>query len=189
MNSPLRKDELLRRDEDQIRDPERIEREHDRIQRQLSSEDPRPVAVPEEDYNNPTRSAVSERSGPQSPENAELRRNPVSIDAGRIREQDTQEQELAREGTQAGNPDSLGEFQVRWSELQTIFVDDPRSAVQRADEVVSQSIQKIYERMNTQRSQLSERWQRNDSTSTEDLRVAFQNYRNFFRSLAGIQLK
>ena len=183
MNSPLRKDDLLRRDDDPSREPERIEGEHERIHRELSAEGPGPVEVSEEGNNEAARSAVSDRPGPQSDENPEPRRAPVSIDARRAREQ-----ELAR-GDTGGGPDSMGDLQSRWTELQTIFVDDPRSAVQRADEVVTQTIQRVHERMNTQRSQLGERWQRNDNISTEDLRVAFQNYRNFFRSLVENPIK
>jgi hypothetical protein len=175
MNAPLRKDDLLRRDDDPSREPERIEGEHERIHRELSSDSPGPVEVSEESENDLDRPAVSDRPGPQSADKPEPRRTPVSIEARR-----TPPQEGLREDIDRG---SMGELQSRWSELQTIFVDDPRSAVQRADEVVSQTIQRIHERMNTQRSQLGERWQRDDNISTEDLRVAFQNYRNFFRSL------
>lgn len=182
MNSPLRKDELLRRDDDPGREPERIEREHDLNHRELSSDGPRSVEASEENNNDPARSAVIDRPGPEPAENPELRRTPVSIDARR-----TREQELSRDETDGR--DSMGDLQSRWSELQTIFVDDPRSAVQRADEVLSETIQRIHERMNTQRSQLGERWQRNDNISTEDLRVAFQNYRNFFRSLVETRVK
>jgi hypothetical protein len=177
MNAPLRKDDLLRRDDDPSREPERIEGEHERIHRELSSDSPGPVEVSEESENDLDRPAVSDRPGPQSADKPEPRRTPVSIEARR-----TPPQEGLREDID-GDRGSMGELQSRWSELQTIFVDDPRSAVQRADEVVSQTIQRIHERMNTQRSQLGERWQRDDNISTEDLRVAFQNYRNFFRSL------
>jgi len=177
MNSPLRKDDLLRRDDDPSREPERIQDEHERIHRELGSDSPQPVEVSERNDDDPARLAASDRPGPPSANDPEPRRTPVSIDARRSREQ-----ELSR-GDTDGDRDSMGDLQSRWTELQTIFVDDPRNAVQRADEVVSQAIQRIHERMNTQRSQLGEGWQRKDNTSTEDLRVAFQNYRNFFRSL------
>lgn len=183
MNVPLRKDDLLRRDDDPSREPERIQGEHERIHRELSSEDPRPVEVSEPSNNDLDRTAVSDRPGPQSADKPEPRRTPVSIEARR-----TPPQEGLREDID-GDRDSMGELQSRWAELQTIFVDDPRSAVQRADEVVSQTIQRIHERMNTQRSQMGERWQRNENISTEDLRVAFQNYRNFFRSLVDSPVK
>ena len=173
MNSPLRKDDLLRKDDDPSREPERNEGEHERIHRELTSESPRPVEVTEPS----NESGVSGRPGTDADDTSEARRNPVPIDARRAREQ-----ELSRADT-GGDRNSMADLQSRWTELQTIFVDDPRIAVQRADEVVSQTIQRVHETMNTQRSQIGERWQRNDNISTEDLRVAFQNYRNFFRSL------
>ena len=183
MNSPLRKDDLLRRDDDPSREPERTEREHDRIHRELSSDNPRSAEASEENNNDPARSAVIDRPGSEPSEDPEVHRTPVSIDSGRAREQ-----ELSREGTD-GDRDSMGDLQSRWTELQTIFVDDPRRAVQRADEVVTQTIQRIHEKMNAQRSRMGERWQRNENISTEDLRVAFQNYRNFFRSLVETRIQ
>ena len=185
MNSPLRKDDLLRRDEDPSREPERIQGEHDRIHRELSSEGPRSAEISEQNDNDndSARPAVSDRPGPPSADDPEPRRSPVSIDARRSREEEVSS------GDTDGDRDSMGDLQSRWTELQTIFVDDPRSAVQRADEVVSQAIQRIHERMNSQRSQLGEGWQRKENISTEDLRVAFQNYRNFFRSLVENQVR
>jgi len=81
------------------------------------------------------------------------------------------------------DPDVLNDFNTRWSEIQTGFVDEPRSAVQRADALVSDVIKRIADSFSGERSQLEQQWDRGDNVSTEDLRVALQRYRSFFSRL------
>ena len=80
-------------------------------------------------------------------------------------------------------PTVLNDFNARWSEIQTGFVDEPRSAVQRADALVSDVIKRIADSFSGERSQLEQQWDRGDNVSTEDLRVALQRYRSFFSRL------
>jgi hypothetical protein len=63
----------------------------------------------------------------------------------------------------------------QWQRVQGTFVDDPQRAVQEASVLVHQTLQEIRE--NVTRGQAS------DPTSTEDLRVSFQRYREFFQRL------
>lgn len=80
-------------------------------------------------------------------------------------------------------PNLLNDFNARWSEIQTGFVDEPRSAVQRADALVSDVIKRIADSFSHERTQLEQQWDRGDNVSTEDLRVALQRYRSFFSRL------
>ena len=77
----------------------------------------------------------------------------------------------------------LNEFNSRWSEIQTGFVDEPRRAVQQADKLVSDVINRIADSFGRERGQLEQQWDRGDNVSTEDLRVALQRYRSFFSRL------
>jgi hypothetical protein len=79
--------------------------------------------------------------------------------------------------------DEIGGFRYRWQELQTGFVDEPRRAVVQADELVSEVMQRIDEGFANERERLEGQWGRGEDVSTEDLRVALQRYRSFFRRL------
>jgi hypothetical protein len=81
-------------------------------------------------------------------------------------------------------PDSQGEeLQARWETIQTRFVDDPRSAVEEADALVASTMQQLADGFATAREDLEGQWSRGEDISTEDLRVALQRYRSFFRRL------
>ncbi len=82
--------------------------------------------------------------------------------------------------------DQLQDLQARWNDIQTGFVDEPRSAVQRADSLVASTMQQLAEAFSKERSKLEQQWDRGDNISTEDLRMAFQRYRSFFRRLLSI---
>jgi hypothetical protein len=82
--------------------------------------------------------------------------------------------------------DQSEDFRKRWSEIQTGFVDEPRRAVERADELVAEVIKRLAESFADERSRLEGQWGRGDNVSTEDLRVALQRYRAFFDRLLRI---
>jgi hypothetical protein len=79
--------------------------------------------------------------------------------------------------------DQLKDLQARWDDIQTGFVDEPRSAVEHADSLVASTMQQLAEAFAKERSKLEQQWDRGDNISTEDLRMAFQRYRSFFRRL------
>src|SRR5262245_46626203 len=89
----------------------------------------------------------------------------------------------AAERTALFEPAVLNDFNGRWAEIQTGFVDEPRSAVQRADALVSDVITRIGDSFSRERGQLEQQWDRGGDVSTEDLRVALQRYRSFFSRL------
>lgn len=74
-------------------------------------------------------------------------------------------------------------FRTRWSEIQGKFVDEPRSAVQQADALVSEVIEKITTMFADERTSLEGQWKEGNDVSTEDLRQALQHYRSFFKRL------
>ena len=80
-------------------------------------------------------------------------------------------------------PAALSQFNARWSEVQTSFVDEPRRAVQQADALVSDVIKRIADSFGSERESLERQWDRGDDVSTEDLRQALQRYRSFFSRL------
>ncbi len=90
-------------------------------------------------------------------------------------------------GTTALFPENQSrDFHKRWTDIQTGFVDEPRRAVERADELVAEVIKRLAESFAQERSRLEGQWGRGDNVSTEDLRVALQRYRSFFDRLLKI---
>ena len=77
----------------------------------------------------------------------------------------------------------LNGYRARWSGIQTGFVDEPRQTVEQADELVAEVMKRLAEGFATERERLEGQWGRGEDVSTEDLRVALQRYRAFFRRL------
>jgi hypothetical protein len=75
------------------------------------------------------------------------------------------------------------EFDARWTEVQSQFVDDPRHAVEEADGLVAEVITELADSFSKERSRLEEQWAGGEQVSTEDLRVGLQRYRSFFHRL------
>jgi len=71
----------------------------------------------------------------------------------------------------------------RWREVQTGFVDEPRRAVEDADSLVADLMQRLAETFASERSSLEAQWDRDGDVSTEEMRVALQRYRSFFDRL------
>jgi hypothetical protein len=74
-------------------------------------------------------------------------------------------------------------FRARWTDVQTGFVDAPRQAVERADELVAEVMQHLARTFTDERRRLEGHWDRGDEVSTDDLRTALQRYRSFFERL------
>ena len=79
--------------------------------------------------------------------------------------------------------DASSSFQMRWEEVQTRFVDEPRGAVEAADGLVANLMKELAEGFAQERERLEAQWDRGEDISTEDLRVALQRYRSFFHRL------
>jgi hypothetical protein len=75
------------------------------------------------------------------------------------------------------------DFRSRWEKIQIGFVDEPRKAVEQADELVASGIKQLAEVFAGERTKLEAEWAKTDNVSTEDLRVALRRYRSFFDRL------
>ncbi|HZQ56528.1 MAG TPA: hypothetical protein VFA84_00750 [Acidimicrobiales bacterium] len=76
-----------------------------------------------------------------------------------------------------------GEFTARWQSVQVIFVDEPRRAVEDADRLVREVMDRLTQVFSSQRDDLEKTWHAGGEASTEDLRLALQRYRSFFERL------
>lgn len=90
------------------------------------------------------------------------------------------------ERTMLLRPEEAGQFRTRWTDVQGAFVDSPRSAVERADSLVAETMKRLAEMFSEERAKLEAQWDRGDNVTTEDLRVALQRYRAFFDRLLNI---
>ena len=116
------------------------------------------------------------------------------VDAGKVdgREVDARQGEAARDVAEPQQrtplfPDTeLGDFRHRWQNVQAGFVDDPRTAVRQADELVASVMKRLADVFAEERSKLEHDWDKGGDVSTEDLRQALQRYRSFFDRLLSV---
>ena len=77
-------------------------------------------------------------------------------------------------------------FRSDWTDVQSAFVDAPRNAVERADQLVANTMKRMAHVFAEERRKLEEQWDRGGDVTTEDLRVALQRYRAFFDRLLSV---
>ena len=80
----------------------------------------------------------------------------------------------------------MRELRGRWDQVQTGFVDEPRDAVRRADQLVAETMTRLAEMFAAERSKLEQQWSRGDEVSTEELRMTLQRYRTFYSRLLSV---
>jgi hypothetical protein len=97
-----------------------------------------------------------------------------------------QAQQASAQAAPLFSPDEAQGLRTRWDAVQTAFVDEPRRAVEQADELVAQLMKRLAEIFAAERTNLESQWGRGDNVSTEDLRVALQRYRSFFDRLLSV---
>jgi hypothetical protein len=88
------------------------------------------------------------------------------------------DERAARHDELASHPGLLNDpagLREEWQRVQGTFVDDPKSAVHEASLLVERTLREI--QTNVTRGPVD------DVVSTEDLRVSFQHYREFFQRL------
>ncbi|MER5964637.1 hypothetical protein [Streptomyces sp. NPDC002057] len=74
-------------------------------------------------------------------------------------------------------------FRDRWSDVQSMFVDDPREAVLAADALVADVMRQLAATFADHKRNLEGQWGQGDAVDTESLRVALRQYRSFFNRL------
>ena len=85
------------------------------------------------------------------------------------------------------SPGEAQEFRVRWDAIQAGFVDEPRRAVEQADNLVAGTMKRLAEIFADERSKLEGQLDRGESVvSTENLRLALRRYRSFFGRLLSV---
>lgn len=80
-------------------------------------------------------------------------------------------------------PQVAQNFRSQWDEVQIGFVDDPASAVRRADELVAQVMKNLAQTFADERSHMEGQLHDGD---TEHMRVALRRYRSFFQRLLSL---
>jgi hypothetical protein len=127
----------------------------------------------------------SERQAPLSEEQAELAAKedlePGSLDQSQAGPSPASS--LLQERGPLLPEDQCERFSLRWQEIQTSFVDQPRDSVEQADALVADLMQRLAASFSNERERLEAQWDRGDDVSTEDLRVALTRYRSFFDRL------
>jgi len=92
--------------------------------------------------------------------------------------------------TEAAGPllpeEFVEDFRKRWDGVQAGFVDEPRTSVRQADELVASAIKRLSENLGEARNNLEGQWARDNDANTEDLRVALKKYRTFFQKLLAL---
>jgi hypothetical protein len=91
-------------------------------------------------------------------------------------------------GTQPGlahaSPATAGDNSPdeRWHDIQAMFVDDPRSAVELAAGLADDSAETVTASVRERQQALLSAWQHDDA-GTEELRIALRRYREFWNHL------
>jgi len=105
------------------------------------------------------------------------------------------EEKTIQPQTSSGSDSSAGpllpatevqDLRAKWDRVQTGFVDEPRTAVKEANDLVAAAIKQLEDSFNSAREGLERQWDRGDQVSTEDLRVALRKYRAFFDRLLAV---
>jgi hypothetical protein len=144
------------------------------------------VDEPRSSVGEPRRSSVDEarssvdepRSSVDEPRDHGFPAHDPSVDETAVgRAHDRSSAEAAADGSaeRVGLLTDPAGLRDEWQRVQSTFVDDPQSAVHEASVLVDRTLQEIQRNVS--------RGQTGNPTSTEDLRVSFQRYREFFQRL------
>ena len=79
--------------------------------------------------------------------------------------------------------DWINQLRSKWTPIQAQFVDQPRAAVEQAEALVAEAVERITQMLTSQQTSLSEQLCNHEDASTEDLRITLQNYRSFLNNL------
>lgn len=81
------------------------------------------------------------------------------------------------------NGAEMDDLQSNWNSIQIGFVDEPRTSVEQAKALVAEATGRITRALTEKQTALDRAWMDRQDVSTEDLRVALQQYRLFFNHL------
>ena len=157
----------------------------------------------------PTWQAEERRMEPRPMEAMDSRSAPTanaSMQDGAMQDPAMQERERREPARPGGNDQAMGhatghemeqlaalfppqvaaDFRGRWDQVQIGFVDDPRQAVQHADELVAEVMKSLASSFAEQRSRLEAGLGKGEEANTENLRMALRSYRSFFQRLLSL---
>ncbi|MCG5212584.1 hypothetical protein [Streptosporangium sp. KLBMP 9127] len=80
-------------------------------------------------------------------------------------------------------PHDVADVQRRWHDVQAAFVDDPRAAVEHADELLGEVVTTMTEALNSRTGRLQDTWKNSGESDTEQLRLALRDYRTLLERL------
>ena len=149
----------------------------------------RPQEQPTEDLTTADLAQGRTQDRPEPGEPKPMASGRVSADSNKvqpIREEHDSTPLFPNDSTPLFPNNELENLRNRWKEVQTAFVDEPRRAVEQADGLVASAMKRLAEVFAEERSKLEKQWDRGDTVSTEDLRVALQRYRTFFHRLLSV---
>ena len=143
-------------------------REHDAVDEDTDdAEDVEPELV-----------AIDEADEPAEPE---LPAEPDRIDADAVDRtpESVPLQKLAPVGPDTAIDPGTGSYQDRWGAIQAGFIDDPGRTVESASALVAEIWDEIERSITDEREGVESRW-RSTESSTDDFRVAMQDYRALY---------
>jgi hypothetical protein len=143
-------------------------REHDAVDEDTDdAEDVEPELV-----------AIDEADEPAEPE---LPAEPDRIDADAVDRtpESVPLQKLAPVGPDTAIDPGTGSYQDRWDAIQAGFIDDPGRTVESASALVAEIWDEIERSITDEREGVESRW-RSSESSTDDFRVAMQDYRALY---------
>jgi len=79
----------------------------------------------------------------------------------------------------------MRDLHARWDKIQATFVDEPKQAVQEADNLVAVAIKRLAEQFADEKSRVEKEWTGGE-ISTESLRQSLRRYRAFFERLLSV---
>ena len=81
--------------------------------------------------------------------------------------------------------EEMRDLHARWDKIQAAFVDEPKQAVQDADNLVAVAIKRLAEQFAEEKSRVEKEWTGGE-ISTESLRQSLRRYRAFFERLLSV---
>jgi len=85
------------------------------------------------------------------------------------------------------SPDLTKELRLRWTAVQSSFVDDPREAVRQGNELVIQAMKSLTDTFSNERAKREGQVDHTAKASTENLRISLRSYRSFFERLLSLE--
>ena len=139
-----------------------------------------------------TRLSTADMARAATPQSEPTRQSAATQQTTAVADADPVERHAAdRSGERSDNsplfagPDAT-QFRERWVDIQASFVDDPRRAVEQADTLVAEVMQRLAQAFADERKTLEQQWDRGGDTETEELRLALRRYRSFFGRLLAL---